>query len=84
MPVAGIRLSNPAIQLGAWKLSEDGKHIILRLFETTGRPQPVIVTIPALAIEHPIELRAFELKSFAVDRSARTFHEVDLMERSST
>jgi alpha-mannosidase len=80
-PAPGIRLSNPAIQLGAWKLSEDGKRIILRLFETTGHLQSTIVAIPALAIQHAIDLRAFELKTLAIDRTARTIHEVDLLER---
>ncbi len=80
-PAPGIRLSNPAIQLGAWKLSEDGKRIILRLFETTGHLQSAIITIPALAIQYPIDLRAFELKSLAIDRTAKTLHEVDLLER---
>jgi alpha-mannosidase len=80
-PVPGIRLSNPAIQLGAWKLSEDGKNMVVRLFETTGRRQSVIVTIPALVLEFRVDLRAFELKSLAIDRSAKTIHEVDLLER---
>jgi alpha-mannosidase len=81
-PLPGIRLSNPAIQLGAWKQSEDGKHIILRLFETTGQPQTVLATIPALGIEHAIELDAFELTTFAIDRTTGTMREVDLLERS--
>lgn len=80
-PVPGIRLSNPAIQLGAWKLSEDGKNIVVRLFETTGRRQSVIITIPALTMGFRVDLRAFELKSLAIDRSTKTIHEVDLLER---
>jgi hypothetical protein len=35
-----------------------------------------------LGIEHPIELDAFELKSFAIDQTAGTVREVDLLERS--
>jgi len=77
----GIRLSNPAIRLGAAKLSEAGGHLILRLFETTGHPQEVLLTIPPLGLEFRMELQGFELKSLAVDRSARTVFEVDLLER---
>ncbi len=77
----GIRFSNPAIQLGAGKLSEDGKHIILRLFETTGHPQEVILAIPSLAVEYRMELKGCELRTLAIDRAARTMHEVDLLER---
>lgn len=80
-PVPGLRVSNPAVQLGAWKLSEDGKCVVLRLFETTGRPQNATVTFPALALEFPVDLRPFELKSLAIDRSDNTIHEVDLLER---
>lgn len=81
-PLPGIRFSNQAVQLGAWKQSEDGTHIILRVFETTGQRQTMLATIPALGIKQAIELDAFELKSFAIDRKTGTLSEVDLLERS--
>ena len=84
LPLPGIRLSNPAIRLGAAKLSEEGKHLIFRLFETTGNPQEVILTIPPLALECRIELKSFELKTLAIDRTDRTLCDVDLLERPLT
>jgi alpha-mannosidase len=83
-PLPGISLSNPAVQLGAWKLSEDGEHIVLRLFESTGEPQTVVVAIPALQIDQEVALGAFELKSLAIDRMATTLSEIDLLERKRT
>jgi alpha-mannosidase len=80
-PVPGIRVSDPAVQAGAWKLSEDGKRLILRLFETTGHHRNVVVTIPGLSMEWTVELGSFELKSLAIDRSTQTAQEVDLLER---
>jgi alpha-mannosidase len=80
-PLPGIHLSNQAVQLGAWKLSEDGRSVILRLFETTGHAQAVVVTIPALGAKHSIDLGPFELKSLAIDRAAGSTREVDLLER---
>jgi alpha-mannosidase len=80
-PVPGIRVSDPAVQVGAWKLSEDGKRFILRLFETTGHCRKVVVTIPGLSLERTIELGSFELKSLAIDRLTQTVQEVDLLER---
>jgi alpha-mannosidase len=80
-PVPGIRVSDPAVQVGAWKLSEDGKRFILRLFETTGHRRKVVVTLPGLSLERTIELGSFELKSLAIDRSTQTVQEVDLLER---
>jgi alpha-mannosidase len=80
-PVPGIRLSNPAVQAGAWKMPEDGECVILRLFEATGHPQSVTVTIPALAMEFPVDLLPFELKSLSINPSDHTIHPVDLLER---
>jgi alpha-mannosidase len=81
-PLPGIHLSNPAIQLGAWKLSEDAKHIVLRLFESTGQRQTVVVAVPALQIDQEVALGGFELKSLAIDRTAGTLSEIDLLERN--
>jgi alpha-mannosidase len=80
-PGPGIRLSNPAIQLGACKQSEDGAHIILRFFETTGRDQTTGVAIPALGLDLAIALAGHELKSFAINPATRAVHEIDLLER---
>jgi alpha-mannosidase len=80
-PLPGLQLSNPAVQAGAWKLAEDGRNLILRLFETTGRPQKVTVHIPALAMEFALDLRPFELRSLAINPSAKSVDEVDLLER---
>ena len=80
-PRPGIRVSDPAVQVGAWKLAEDEKRFILRLFETAGHRRKVVVTIPGLSLEWTIELGAFELKSLAIDRLTLTVQEIDLLER---
>jgi alpha-mannosidase len=77
---AGVTLSDPVVQMPAMKIAEDGRHVIVRLFEPTGAARQSTLAIPALAVEVPLSFRPFELKTLAVDLTSRTVGETSLLE----
>ncbi|MDP8207079.1 MAG: glycoside hydrolase family 38 C-terminal domain-containing protein [Candidatus Electryonea clarkiae] len=76
----GIILSNPVIQLAAFKMAENKDKLIIRLFEPIGKPGTTIITIPYLDIEFEITLSSFEIKTISVDIPSKSYSEVDLLE----
>jgi alpha-mannosidase len=76
-------LSDPVIQMPAMKLAEDGRRVIVRLFEPTGAPRQTTLRIPALGVETALTFGPFELKTIAVDLASRTVCETDLMEEAA-
>ena len=70
-----------AVEVAAFKKSEDGRDIIVRLFEPTGRPRRAVVKLPALGARAAVRLKGFEIKTLRYDRRAKTFVETDLLER---
>ena len=81
VPLPGISLSDDIVQLTAFKQAEGSDDYIFRLFEPTGAPRRTIVRIVAAGVEREVELGAFEIKSFRIDRGRRDLVEVDLLER---
>ena len=77
----GVTLSDDVIQLTALKMSEDGKRLILRLFEPTGHTRKTQVTVPCLQMEFGVAFSGFELKTLAIDLDSKTVFETDLLER---
>jgi hypothetical protein len=78
--VPGVVLSDAAIQMPAMKVAEDGRRVIVRLFEPTGVGRQTTVAIPALGVEAPLSFRPFELKTLAVDLVSRAVRETGLLE----
>jgi alpha-mannosidase len=79
-PLPGAILSDPVIQMPAMKLAEDGRRVVVRLFEPTGASRQTTLSIPALGVETALSFGPFELKTLAVDLASRTVCETDLME----
>jgi alpha-mannosidase len=79
----GLVLDDPAVALGALKMSEDGGRLIARLFEPTGRGRHVGVRLPALDLAVDVALGPFEIKTLAIDPGTRRISEVDLLERET-
>ena len=77
----GVSLDDSIVRLGALKMSEDGDALVLRLFEPTGAPRATRVRIPALGLDIPVSLGAFELATLRVDLASRAVTRVDLLER---
>jgi alpha-mannosidase len=82
-PGAGVVVEGDAVEVVAFKRSEDGRDIIVRLFEPTGRPRRAVVRLPALGARAAVRLKGFEIKTLRYDRRAKTFFETDLLEKKS-
>jgi len=79
----GPTLSDRVVQLSATKLSEDGRSLVLRLFEPTGIARRTTVRVPALGVTHEVELGPFEIHTLAINLATGNVVDVDLMERRS-
>jgi alpha-mannosidase len=80
-PVAGIVVEGDAVEVTAFKRSEDGRDIIVRLFEPTGEARRAIVKLPAFGARTAVRLKGFELRTLRFDRRTKKFIETDLLER---
>jgi len=78
---AGVVVEGAAVEVTAFKRSEDGRDIIVRLFEPTGRARSAVVKLPALGARAAVRLKGFEVKTLRYDRRTRKFAETDLLER---
>lgn len=77
----GIRLENEAIEVGAFKRSEDDLGWILRLSETTGRTQWALVEISMLNRRLELDFAPFQLRTiFLPDDASLPHREVKLTE----
>jgi alpha-mannosidase len=81
-PLPLATLSDQVAQITALKPSEDGKAIIVRLFEPTGRRRTVTLSLPALDLKHKVSLGAFEIKTLRVDRKTKKVTETNLLEEA--
>jgi alpha-mannosidase len=79
----GPTLSDGAVQITAVKMSEDGRSMILRLFEPTGQARTTTLSVPALDVTLDVTLSPFEIRTLAIDLATRTVDVVDLLERRS-
>jgi alpha-mannosidase len=78
---AGVTLEGAAVELAAFKKSEDGNDLVIRLFEPTGKPRTVTLRLPAFAVRKQFRLGGFELKTLRFSPRSRTWAETDLIER---
>jgi len=74
-------LGDKAIQVTALKMAEDKNWLVFRLFEPTGKARKTNVAIPGLNMEFGLSLRAFEIKTIAIDIGSKEMFELDLIER---
>ncbi|MBE3125477.1 MAG: alpha-mannosidase [Acidobacteria bacterium] len=77
----GAVVDGEAVELTAFKKSEDGNDIVLRLFEPTGKARTAVVKLPAFGASTKCRLKGFELRTLRFSRRTRTFAETDLLER---
>ena len=78
---AGVVVDGPAIEVTAFKRSEDGRDVVIRLFEPTGRPRRTVVKLPALGARTAVRFKGFEIKTLRYNRRTGKFTETDLLER---
>jgi alpha-mannosidase len=80
-PPAGVVLSGETVQMTVFKQAEDGRDLIIRLFEPTGRKRSTTLALPFARVRKKVTLRGFEIKTLRFKLKARRFAEVDLLER---
>ncbi len=78
---AGIVVDGAAVEVTAFKKSEGGRDVVIRLFEPTGRPRRAVVKLPALGARTTVKLGGFEVKTLRFSRRSGKFVETDLLER---
>jgi alpha-mannosidase len=77
----GAVVDGEAVEVTAFKKSEDGNDIVVRLFEPTGKARTAVVKLPAFGASTKCRLKGFELRTLRFNRRTRTFAETDLLER---
>jgi len=77
----GVVIEGDAVEVAAFKRSEDGRDAVVRLFEPTGTPRRAVVKLPALGARTAVRLGGFEILTLRYDRRAKRFAAVDLLER---
>jgi alpha-mannosidase len=80
-PLPLVTLSDKAIQMTAFKKSENSQGYILRLFEPTGAQRTTKVNIPSIPLEKEVTLQKFEIKTFKISKDKKELVEVDLLEK---
>ncbi len=75
-----VTLSDDVIELTAFKKSEDGRKIVIRLFEPSGAARTTTLALPAFGVKKRLRFGAFELKTILFDPRNGTFAETDLLE----
>lgn len=77
----GAVVDGQAVEVTAFKKSEDGNDIVVRLFEPTGKARTAVVKLPAFGASTRVRLKGFELRTLRFSRRTRKFSETDLLER---
>jgi alpha-mannosidase len=78
-PSSGIILSNPAVRLDAFKLSETGKDWVIRLFNTTPGPQVCSVGLEVLDIAGKFVFNPMEVKTLKIGLAGGNLKETELI-----
>ena len=81
-PKAGPGLSDAVVQLAAFKQAENGRDLIVRLFNPTSRPRATTLSLPfaSAKTKTKVTLGGFELKTLRYQTKVKRFVEVNLLE----
>jgi alpha-mannosidase len=77
---AGIILDGGAVELSAFKKSEDGNDLIIRLFEPTGKPRATTIRLPAFGVRKKVRLGGFEARTLRFGPRSKKWAETTLIE----
>jgi len=80
-PKPGIKVNDKAIRVMTVKEAEKSGHLIVRLFETTGRKRSFRLSLPFVRGSKAVTMSKYEIKTFRFSPVSRSFTEVDLMEK---
>ncbi len=76
-----IELSDDAVQTAAVKKAEDGRDLVIRLFEPTGKRRKTVLSLPWAGVRKTLTLAPFEVRTLRFRPKAKTFSDADLLER---
>ncbi len=77
----GAVVQGRAVEVTAFKKSEDGAEIVIRLFEPTGKARTAVVKLPAFGASTRCQLKGFEVRTLRFSRRSGKFSETDLLEQ---
>lgn len=79
-----LKLEAENTVMSTLKSDKDGKDLIIRLAETAGKSENVVISSAALGLEHSEMITAFEVKTlrFSCQNAVWTVHDVDSLENS--
>ncbi|HOX06942.1 MAG TPA: glycoside hydrolase family 38 C-terminal domain-containing protein [Planctomycetota bacterium] len=80
-PKPFVSVDGAGVELMAAKPVEDGRGLVVRLFEATGRASTARVRLPFAGMGRRVYFRPFEIKTLRVDPRRRTWTEADLLEK---
>ena len=80
LPKPLATLDNPVIEMAAFKKAENGSGWIVRLFNSSDKPQFARLVAPSLGVRKKIEFGKFEIKTFRIHNKKMT--ETNLIEQS--
>ena len=80
-PKTGPTLSDNVVQITAMKYAENGRDIIVRLFEPTGKKRSTTLRLPFVPMSVKVDLKGFEIKTLKINPRTKKASEVNLLER---
>lgn len=75
-----IILEDSTIVMSACKKAERSDEMIVRLFEPTGTCRSTVIRIPSMGIKKSLTFSGFEVKTYSINKAAKSIDEVSLME----
>lgn len=79
---AFVQLSDTAVQITTMKQTRNGKDLIVRLFEPTGKKRRTTFQLPALGIKQSVSLEPFEIQTLRISTEQRIVQAVNLIEET--
>ena len=80
-PAVLASLADDVVVMTAAKQADDGRDLVVRLFEPTGQPRSTTLTLPALGVKCRLKLGAFEIKTLRINARSGKVRETDLLEQ---
>lgn len=80
LSLCGMRVSADNVIVGAWKQSEDGSGMILRIYETDGVETPVIIDGPLLESPLCVTVSPYSIQTYFLKNGVSDWKEVMLTE----
>lgn len=80
LPKPLIEISDPSVQLAAFKLSEQTDHYIIRLFNPLDQDRRFDLSFPFLDFSERLYINRFEVKTYRLDLENKSLAETNLLE----